>query len=154
MIRETKFSNEEATSAAKLAELSEDELYQRLSMIFALETTMKIPRRAARLKVRGLESKKFRATRVFTFDIQYHRESGRAYFKRIEKKLFKKICIEKSACKWEKNTLEDVVKLAAALLPLVYSTIAGVSTATIILVTGIIIKRGIRKFCKCPLTTP
>jgi CRISPR/Cas system CSM-associated protein Csm4 (group 5 of RAMP superfamily) len=74
-------------------------------------------------------------------------------------KLYKTLCVDNQACKWEKDTLDDLQKLlekmSAVIGPVVSVLVpAGISAAAVgalvIFVAVLIAKWGIRKFCKCP----
>jgi len=125
MSEEKSVLDEEAAKVAKLAQLSEDQLYEKLG-----ETSVRTGFSAA--------------------DILGLVKHGRAYYNRVTKALYQEICVKRRACEWEKSVLEDAKTLAAALLPLVFSTMGGAPISAIVLVTSVVLKRGIRKFCHCP----
>jgi len=76
-------------------------------------------------------------------------KKGKIYFGRHRRKLFKKICEEKKACKWSKEILGDSKALLAELIPLVGIALGIAVPAIVITIAILIVKWGIIKFCKC-----
>jgi len=66
--------------------------------------------------------------------------------------LFQKLCVEGQACKWKKEVLEDAEKVLKELLPLVFLALGLDKTlvAIAVIVSVILVKCGITKFCECP----
>ena len=78
------------------------------------------------------------------------RKRGRMFVNKLRGRMFKKICVEAQACKWEKQVLKDTKGLVETLVPLIGSIIGFTIPAIAVAVAIIIVKRGIREFCKCP----
>jgi len=77
-------------------------------------------------------------------------KKGRKYFRKFRRKLFRKICVEKEACKWTKEILGDTKSLLREIIPLVGIALGYTVPAITITIAIIIVKWGIIKFCKCP----
>ncbi len=74
---------------------------------------------------------------------------GKAYFAKHKRKLYRKICVEKEACKWSKEILGDTKSLLAELIPLVGIALGITVPAIIVTIAIMIVKWGIIKFCNC-----
>jgi hypothetical protein len=138
------------SQAVKLEELQEDELYEMLGeALIAQEILTEIPEKY--VKMRGLETSLTSLTKV------EKREKGKRFFEKIRKKLFNAICVEGKACKWEKDILGDAKSLLEILIPIIAAVIGtaipagmfAVPPLVVITIALIIIKWGIRIFCRC-----
>jgi hypothetical protein len=78
------------------------------------------------------------------------KKKGKKYFRKFKRKLYRKICVEKEACKWTKDILGDSKALLRELIPLVGVALGLTIPAIVITVAILIIKWGIITFCKCP----
>ena len=151
---EYKISTSAISQAVKLKELQEDELYEMLGeALIAHETLSEIPEDY--VKTKGLRASLISVTKA------EKREKGKGFFNKFREKLFNAICVKGKACKWEKDILGDIKSLLEKLVPIIGGAIAiggalGGALATffppavIIAIAMIIIRWGIRIFCKCP----
>ncbi len=137
-----KFSKRLSAEAAKLTELSEDKLYEMIGEALFAQELLKDPS-----KFLGGEWKKTIISKTRRLD---SRKKGKVFVNKLRGRMFKKICVEAQACKWEKHVLSDTKGLVEMLAPLIGSIIGFTIPAITISVAIIVTKKGIRKFCKCP----
>ncbi len=137
-----KLSKRLSAEAAKLTKLSEDRLYEMIGEALLAQELLKKPTKF--LESEGIKGLLYKTRKVDS------RKRGKIFVNKLRGKMFKKICVEGQACKWEKHVLEDKKGLVAALVPLIGSIIGFTIPAITISVAIIVTKRGIRKFCKCP----
>ncbi len=137
-----KLSKRLSAEAAKLTELSEDKLYEMIGEALFAQELLKDPS-----KFLGGEWKKTIISKTRRLD---SRKKGKVFVNKLKGRMFKKICVEAQACKWEKRVLSDPRGLVEMLVPLIGSIIGFTIPAITISVAIIVTKMGIRKFCKCP----
>jgi len=139
---EFKLSKRLSAEASKLTKLSEDKLYEMIGEALLVQEFLKKP-------TKFLESEGIRTVMNRTRKVE-SRKKGKIFVNKLRKRMFKKICVEAQACKWEKHVLKDTKGLVETLVPLIGSIIGFTIPAIAIAVAIIIIKRGVREFCKCP----
>ena len=131
-----------ATEAAKLTKLSEDRLYEMIGEALLAQELLKKPTKF--LGSKGIKSVMSKTRKVDS------RKRGKIFVNKLRGRMFKKICVEAQACKWEKHVLKDTKGLVETLVPIIGSIIGFTIPAITIAVAIIVTKRGIREFCKCP----
>ena len=131
-----------SAEAAKLTKLGEDRLYEMIGEALLAQELLKNP-------TKFLESEGIRSVMDKTRKAD-SREKGEMFVNKLRGRMFKKICVEAQACKWEKHVLKDTKGLVETLVPLIGSIIGFTIPAIAIAVAIFVIKRGIREFCKCP----
>lgn len=130
---EYKISASAISQAVKLKEVREDELYEMMGEALI-----------AHEKAKGLRVSLISATKA------EKREKGERFLNRFRKKLFNAICVKGKACKWEEDILGDIKSLLEALVPIIIGVIGVfIPLAVAIAIAMIIIRWGIRIFCKC-----
>lgn len=139
---EFKLSKRLSTEAAKLTKLSEDKLYEMIGEALLAQEFLKKP-------MKFLESEGIKNVMQKTRK-EDSRKRGKIFVNKLRGKMFKKICVEAQACKWEKHVLDDKKGLVVALVPLIGSIMGITIPAIAIAVAVIVVKKGIREFCKCP----
>ena len=137
-----KLSKRLSAEAAKLTKLSEDKLYEMIGeALFAREFLRK--------PMKLLESEGIKSILDKTRK-EDSRKKGKIFANKLRRQIFRKICVEAQACKWEKDVLDDTKGLVETLVPVIGSIMGFTIPAIAIAVAIIVIKRGIRKFCRCP----
>ena len=131
-----------SAEVAKLTKLSEDRLYEMIGEALLAQELLKKP-------TKFLESEGIKILMSKTRKAD-SRKKGKIFLNKLRGRMFKKICVEAQACKWEKHVLKDTKGLVETLVPLVGSIIGFTIPAITISVAIIVTKRGIREFCKCP----
>jgi len=139
---EFKLSKRLSAEAAKLTKLSEDKLYEMIGEALLAQELLKKPTKF--LEGEGIRSLMSKTRKVDS------RKKGKIFVNKLRGRMFKKICVEAQACKWEKHVLADTKGLVETLVPLIGAIIGFTIPAITIAVAMIVTKRGIRKFCKCP----
>ena len=139
---EFKLSKRLSAEAAKLTKLGEDKLHEMIGEALLAQEFLKKPMKF--LESEGIKSLMSKTRKVDS------RKKGKIFVNKLRGRMFKKICVEAQACKWEKHVLDDKKGLVVALVPLIGSIVGITIPAITIAVAVIVAKRGIRKFCKCP----
>ena len=139
---EFKLSKRLSAEASKLTKLSEDKPYEMIGEALLVQELLKKP-------TKFLETEGIRTVLDKTRKVE-SRKRGKIFVDRLRGRIFEKICVEAQACKWEKHVLRDTKGLVETLVPLIGSIIGFTIPAIAVAVAIIIVKRGIREFCKCP----
>jgi hypothetical protein len=104
-------------------------------------------------KLRTPEGKRARALAWFPG------KEGKKWFEEHRDALYKTLCVEHQACKWEKDITDDLKKLLEAIGAVIGPVVVGLVPpaipaaavgALVIFVAVLIAKWGIRIFCNCP----
>jgi len=139
---EFKPSKRLSAEATKLTKLSEDKLFEMVGEALLAQEVLKRPLEF--LKSEGIKSVMSKTRK------EDARKKGEIFVNKLRGRMFKKICVEAQACKWQKHVLDDKKGLVVTLVPLIGSIIGFTIPAITIAVAIIVTKRGIKKFCKCP----
>ena len=139
---EFKPSKRLSAEASKLTKLSEDKLFEMIGEALLAQEVLKRPLEF--LKSEGIKSVMSKTRK------EDARKKGEIFVNKLRGRMFKKICVEAQACKWQKHVLDDKKGLVVTLVPLIGSIIGFTIPAITIAVAIIVTKRGIKKFCKCP----
>jgi len=131
-----------SAEASKLTKLSEDKLFEMIGEALLAQEVLKRPLEF--LKSEGIKSVMSKTRK------EDARKKGEIFVNKLRGRMFKKICVEAQACKWQKHVLDDKKGLVVTLVPLIGSIIGFTIPAITIAVAIIVTKRGIKKFCKCP----
>lgn len=139
---EFKLSKRLSAEVEKLTKLTVDRLYEMIGEALLAQELLKKP-----TKFRASEGIKILMSETRKAD---SRKKGKIFVNKLRGRMFKKICVEAQACKWEKHVLEDTKGLVETLVSLVGAIVGFTIPVIPISVAIIVTKRGIREFCKCP----